>query len=91
MIFYQFSHEFPPYLSSIQLQDYEALGLAGVVGSLILFSPFSAFKALPPELLQSFVQNLTQLTCNFGQAAAREEAVSGGPIVGINSLAPAGF
>ena len=60
----------------MQLQDYEALGVANVVSSLMLFFPPLTFLELPKDLLQHFVQDLTKLTCNFGQAAAMEEAVS---------------
>ena len=63
-------------IHSIQLQDYEALGVSNVVSSLMLFFPPLTFLELPKDLLQHFVQELTKLTCSFGQSAANEEAVS---------------
>ena len=64
------------YNFSMQLQDYEALGVSNVVSSLMLFFPPQIFLELPKDLLQHFVQDLTKLTCAFGQSAAMEEAVS---------------
>ena len=62
------------FFSSTQLQDYEALGVASIINNLTIhFS--SVFMSLPKELCSSFVDIMTKLTCNFCQAAAREEAV----------------
>ncbi len=56
------------------LQDYEALGVAQVLSSLMIFFKPLTFLELPHELLQRFVSHFTRLTCSFGDSAAREQA-----------------
>lgn len=66
--------------SSIDLQDYENLGVASTFKNLILMFPVSLLEALPRELLTLFINHMTQLTCDIGKNAAMEEAVSYHPL-----------
>ena len=61
---------------SIDLQDYENLGVASTFKNLILMFPVSLLEALPRELLTVFINLMTKLTCDIGKNAAMEEAVS---------------
>ncbi|XP_061176526.1 exportin-4-like [Saccostrea echinata] len=62
-------------LSCIDLQDYENLGVASTFKNLILMFPISLLEALPRELLTSFINHMTRLTCDVGKNAAMEEAL----------------
>ena len=52
-----------------------ALGLGSIVNRLLFVFPCSAFKALRVDTLQLFVGAMTDLTCSFIQAVAKEEEV----------------
>lgn len=76
---YMYEHQiyvFSSTASSIDLQDYENLGVASTFKKLILMFPVSLLEALPRELLTLFINHMTQLTCDIGKNAAMEEAVS---------------
>lgn len=61
---------------SIDLQDFENLGIANAFKNVVqTFSP-ATFMGVPPDLMESFLHNLTQQTCSMGRAATMEEAVS---------------
>lgn len=62
-------------LTGQHLQDYEALGIANIVNNLLVFFPIENFLALDKGLLERFIDTMAQLTCQFGQAAALEEAM----------------
>ncbi|CAH1799119.1 unnamed protein product, partial [Owenia fusiformis] len=64
-------------LASIDLQDYEALGVATTINNLLTMFSMGVFIELPKTLFEQFANALTQLTCRFGQAAALEEAMKG--------------
>jgi hypothetical protein len=61
---------------SVDILDREALGISNVVRKAILFFPPPLLVCMPAELLQSFLEQLTQLTCRFSEGAAQEESVS---------------
>jgi len=61
---------------SVDILDREALGISNVVRKAILFFPPPLLVCMPAELLQSFLEQLTQLTCRFAEGAAQEESVS---------------
>ena len=71
-----FVQTFLDVIGSLDLQDYEALGVAQVINSLLLHFPLSVFLRLPAQLLHTFIHSLAKLTCSFSQAAAQDEAVS---------------
>lgn len=61
---------------SVDILDREALGISNIVRKAILFFPPPLLVCMPAELLQSFLEQLTQLTCRFAEGAAQEESVS---------------
>lgn len=61
---------------SVDILDREALGISNVVRKAVLFFPPPLLVCMPAELLQSFLEQLTQLTCRFAEGAAQEESVS---------------
>nr|CAD7589621.1 unnamed protein product [Timema genevievae] len=62
-------------VTSVNILDQEALGISNIVRKLILFFPTSLLICLPSELLQSFLEQLAKLTCQFAEGAAQEESV----------------
>ncbi|KAK3098488.1 hypothetical protein FSP39_019964 [Pinctada imbricata] len=62
-------------LSSIDLQDYENLGVANTLKNISIMFPSSCLLSLPQDLFTSFIDHLTRLTCKMGRAAALEEAL----------------
>jgi hypothetical protein len=61
---------------SVDILDREALGISNVVRKAVLFFPPPLLVCMPADLLQSFLEQLTQLTCKFAEGAAQEESVS---------------
>ena len=53
-----------------------ALSLASIVNRLLCVFPIYAVKALPTDTLRLFADTMTDLTCSFLQAVAKEEEVS---------------
>nr|CAD7397105.1 unnamed protein product [Timema cristinae] len=62
-------------VTSVNILDREALGISNIVRKMILFFPTSILICLPSELLQSFLEQLAKLTCQFAEGAAQEESV----------------
>ena len=52
-----------------------ALALGSMVNRLLFVFPSSSFQSLQAETLQLFLDTMTELTCSFLQAVAREEEV----------------
>jgi len=61
-------------LSSTELLDYEALGIANIINNLVTFSPLPTLLQLRSDCLHSFWSLMARLACNFCQAAAKEDA-----------------
>ena len=61
--------------SSIEMNGQAALGLGSIVNRLLFVFPCSSFKALPADSLKLFMNSMTDLTCLFLQAVAKEEEV----------------
>lgn len=61
---------------SIDLQYYEYLGVAHAIKNLVLMFPLTCFTGLPEQLLNTFINQMTALTCTLGKEAAREEIVN---------------
>ena len=53
-----------------------ALGLGSIVNRLLYIFPCSALKAIHVDTLRLFTNAMTDLTCSFLQAVAKEEEVS---------------
>lgn len=60
---------------SVDILDRQALGISNIIRKLILFFPPPLLITMPSDLLQSFFEQLTQLTCRFSEGAAQEELV----------------
>jgi hypothetical protein len=68
----------PPVLRdscSVDILDREALGISNIVRKLIVFFPPPLLVGMRADMLQSFLEQLTQLTCRFSEGAAQEESV----------------
>lgn len=52
-----------------------ALALGSMVNRLLFVFPSSSFQSLQAEKLQLFLDTMTELTCSFLQAVAKEEEV----------------
>ncbi|XP_067013326.2 exportin-4 isoform X2 [Anabrus simplex] len=61
--------------STANIPDHEALGISNAVRKLLLFFPPLLLVSMPPDLLQSFLTQLTELTCHFAEGAAQEESI----------------
>lgn len=61
---------------SLEMNGQAALSLGSIVNRLLYVFPFSAFKAIHIDTLRLFTNALTDLTCLFLQAVAKEEEVS---------------
>ena len=61
---------------SVKVERQECLDIASIVNNVMIFFPVCIFTSLPPEMLLSFIDQLTKMTCHFCQEAALEEAVS---------------
>ena len=61
---------------SLDLHDYEHLGVAMTFKNMVMMFPMGCVSNLPSNLLESFVSYMSTLTCNMGCAAAQEETVS---------------
>lgn len=53
-----------------------ALSLGSIVNRLLYVFPCAAFKAIHIDTLTLFTKTMTDLTCSFLQAVAKEEEVS---------------
>ncbi|KAK7107901.1 hypothetical protein V1264_015733 [Littorina saxatilis] len=62
-------------VSSVDLKDYEHLGMAMTFKNLVVMFPMWCVANLPASLLHSFVTYMTSLTCSMGCAAAQEETL----------------
>ncbi|ESO89303.1 hypothetical protein LOTGIDRAFT_106479, partial [Lottia gigantea] len=62
-------------LGSIELQDFENLGVATIFKNIFMMFPIKIFMALPETHFQACVDHMTRLTCHMGRLAALEEAL----------------
>ncbi|XP_052239002.1 exportin-4-like isoform X2 [Dreissena polymorpha] len=61
------------FLGSVDLQDYECLGIASVFKNIVMMFPSLCLSSLPAPLFTRFMEQLKTLTCAFGREAALEE------------------
>lgn len=61
---------------SLEMNGQAALSLGSIVNRLLYVFPCSAFKAIHIDTLRLFTNAMTDLTCLFLQAVAKEEEVS---------------
>ncbi|KAK6640921.1 hypothetical protein RUM44_012619 [Polyplax serrata] len=66
---------FVNFLTNVEILDREALGLSNIVRRLLPIFTFHFVEVLPSDLIDSFVQRLVILTCNFAEGAATEETM----------------
>lgn len=62
-------------LIGMEVYEYEALNLSNIISRFGLFFPPTIMSTLPAEVLQTYVAQLTRLTCVFTENAAKEEAL----------------
>ena len=62
-------------LSSIEIIDEEALGIANIMKKIITFFR-STLISLPGNMCNTFMEQMARLTCLFAEGAAQEESVS---------------
>ena len=60
---------------SLEMNGQAALCLGSIVNRLLCVFPIYAIKALPVDTLRLFGESMTDLTCSFLQAVAKEEEV----------------
>ena len=60
---------------SIDVQDYECLGVASIFKNLVMLYPAICLSSISSDMYTKFVENLKRLTCAFGTQAALEEEV----------------
>jgi len=61
---------------SLEMNGQAALGLGSIVNRLLFVFPCSSFQALPADTLRLFMDAMTDLTCSFLQAVAKEEELN---------------
>lgn len=61
---------------SVEVLDREALGISNMVRKLWLCTSSSWLTDISQDLLGSFLQQVTRLTCQFGEGAAHEESMN---------------
>lgn len=61
-------------ISSIDVIDQEASGITNIIKKINCFFQ-SSLNSLPQDLLKSFMEQMTRLTCLFIEGAAQEELV----------------
>ncbi|XP_020623322.1 exportin-4-like [Orbicella faveolata] len=61
---------------SLEMNGQAALGLGSIVNRLLYVFPCSAFKAIHIDTLRLFTNAMTDLTCSFLQAVAKEEELN---------------
>ncbi|VDI81588.1 Hypothetical predicted protein [Mytilus galloprovincialis] len=66
---------FLPMLASIELQDFENLGIANTFKNVVNTFSAATFMSIPSEMMESFLHNLTHQTCTMGRSATMEEAL----------------
>ncbi|XP_011307073.1 exportin-4-like [Fopius arisanus] len=67
-------NEFLKLVSNIEIIDQEAFGIANMVRKLITFFR-PALNSIPEEILRSFMEQVSRLTCIFAEGAAQEESI----------------
>lgn len=63
--------------NSLTITSQVALGLASIINRLYTVFPCTCVGALPADLLLSTINIMTDLTCTFLEAVAKEEEVGG--------------
>lgn len=57
------------------IQPNEALGCSNIIRKIMLFFPPSVLINLHPQLLDEYLQQITQLTCHFMKAATQKDSL----------------
>ncbi|KAK2170788.1 hypothetical protein NP493_1142g00027 [Ridgeia piscesae] len=61
-------------ITSVKVERHECLDIASIVNNFMIFFPICIFTSLSQEMLLSFIEQLTKITCHFCQEAALEDA-----------------
>ncbi|XP_029049144.1 exportin-4-like [Osmia bicornis bicornis] len=60
-------------ITSVDIIDQEAVGIANIIKTLLIFFKTSLYNHLPEDMFKSFLEQLSRLTCSFLENAAQEE------------------
>ncbi|XP_050429581.1 exportin-4-like [Adelges cooleyi] len=60
-------------ISMVKVLDRESIGISTIIKRVISGYPPSVFSQFPSELIKSFLEHITILTCQFAEGAATEE------------------
>lgn len=60
---------------SMEMNGQVALALGSIVNRLLFVFPCSSFQSLQADTLRLFTEAMTDLTCSFLQAVAKDEEV----------------
>ncbi|XP_026810149.1 exportin-4-like [Rhopalosiphum maidis] len=63
-------------VSTVKILDRESIGISTIIKRIISGYTPSGFIQFPPDLVKSFLENTTHLTCQFAEGAATEENLS---------------
>lgn len=61
--------------SRVKILDRESIGISTIIKRIISGYTPSGFMQFPPDIVKSFLENTTHLTCQFAEGAATEENV----------------
>lgn len=61
--------------SRVKILDRESFGISTIIKRIISGNTPSNFSQFPSDLVKSFLENTTLLTCQFTEGAASEENV----------------
>jgi len=63
------------FILRVKVLDRESIGISTIIKRIISGYTPSGFMQFPPEIVKSFLENITLLTCQFAEGAATEENV----------------
>ncbi|CAI6367793.1 unnamed protein product [Macrosiphum euphorbiae] len=63
-------------VSTVKILDRESIGISTIIKRIISGYTPSGFMQFPPDIVKSFLENTTHLTCQFAEGAATEENLS---------------
>ncbi|KAL3883791.1 hypothetical protein ACJMK2_030022 [Sinanodonta woodiana] len=64
---------FLEFLTSVDIQDFEFLGIASIFQNLTMMFSATCLMDIPKPALKKFIEQLTRLTCAMGREASMEE------------------
>jgi hypothetical protein len=73
--FINYMERFLKFITSVNIIDEEASGIANIIKKLFI-SFRKKFYSLPNDMLKTFLEQMSRLTCTFLESAAQEKSVS---------------